>query len=396
MPNENLLSPQPTGDSIGHRAPVALLGFRPGPGGIPRVMLDLIDGFQRWHVPVELLLPAGDYPDFTRLASGKPPCFPLSNGKPERAHQEIQSYLAQRQPAAILSNKERTSALLADLREQGVELPATWLRIGSDLREKIRRQRFWRRAGYRASLHRAYLAADGLIANSAGVAESIESLLSRTPAARKPPLRVIANPLNLTRVQALSKEPAPHPWLADAGAPVIIGMGRLVAVKDFQTLIRAFARLRQHRRARLILFGEGRQRSMLERLIRRLGLSEDIALPGFIANPFAALSRAALFVLSSRYEGSPNVLIEALACATPCVATDCRSGPRDILEQGRLGPLVPVGHVDALASAMARTLDAPLPADTLLHAARRFDLDTSVTAYLEALGLRPENADRPE
>lgn len=373
--------------------PVAILGLRPGAGGIPRVMLDLIDGLQQRHVQVDLLRPVGAYPDLNRLANGEPACFSLSSGNPKQAREELRRYLSHRQPVACLSNKERTSALLADLREQGDQLPPTWLRIGSDLREKIHRQSIWRRANYRAGLRRAYLAADGLIANSAGVAESIEEVLARVPAFRKPPIRVIANPLNITRVQTLRSAPAPHPWLADADAPVVLGMGRLVAVKDFPTMIRAFVRLRRHRPARLIIFGEGRQRAALERLIRRLGMTDCIALPGFIANPFAALSRAALFVLSSRYEGSPNVLIEALACATPCVSTDCRSGPRDILAQGRLGPLVPVGDVEALARAMVHTLNAPPPSEILTTAAQRFDLDHSLSAYWDALGLRPFRAE---
>ncbi|WP_200283824.1 glycosyltransferase [Rhabdochromatium marinum] len=369
-------------------APLALLGFRPGAGGIPRVMLDLIDGLHQQQVPVDLLLPAGDYPDLARLATPIPACFPLSSGDRQRARQELTHYLAERQPAALLSNKDRSSALLADLRAQDQCLPPVWLRIGSDVREKIRSKRIWRRSAYRAELLRSYRAADGLIANSSGVAESLAALLhqKRTPE-QAPPIRTIANPLNLNRIAELSTAPAPHPWLADHSTPVILGMGRLVAVKDFPLLIRAFARLRHHRQARLIIVGEGRQRAALERLIRRLGLTDAVALPGYLDNPFAALARAALFVLSSRYEGSPNVLIEALACATSCVATDCRSGPRDILAQGQLGPLTPVGDVAALADAMRQTLEAPPAADTLLAAAQRFDLSRSVASYLQALGI---------
>jgi glycosyltransferase involved in cell wall biosynthesis len=363
-----------------------LLGFRPGAGGIPRVMLDLIDGLHARGRSVDVLLPPGDYPDLARLASAAPRIFPLPGAD---SHAALAGYLQARRPVALLSNKDRASALLAERRAQGAWLPPVWLRIGSDMREKVRGKALWQRPAYRKFLRQSYLAADGLIANSAGVADSLSSLLAQVDPALRPPVRVIANPLNLERIFALASAPAPHPWLEDHEVPVILGLGRLVAVKDFPTLIRAFARLRQAHPARLIIFGEGRQRAALERLIRRLGLDAVVALPGYIDNPFAALARAALFVLCSRYEGSPNVLIEALACATPCVATDCRSGPREILAHGQLGALTPVGEPEALAHAMLATLKAPPPAERLRSAAQRFDLGSSIAAYGEALGLFP-------
>lgn len=369
--------------------PLALLGFRPGAGGIPRVMLDLIEGLHRAGIAVDLLLPPGDYPDLGRLATAAPRTVALTGGNPRQARAELADYLRQERPAAVLSNKDRTSTLLAELREADASLarPPTWLRIGSDVREKIRRKPLWRRRAYRQRLIANYRAADGLIANSDGVAESLTELLGDPAQGPCPEIRTIANPLDLSRVESLAAAPAPHPWLADDGPPVVLGIGRLVAVKDFPTLIRGFARLQTDVQSRLLIFGEGRQRASLERLIRRLRLNDRVDLPGFIENPFAALARAALFVLSSRYEGSPNVLIEALACGTACVSTDCRSGPRDILGQGRFGALIKVGDAQALAGAMSATLRSPPAGATLISAAQRFELGASVSAYLDALGL---------
>lgn len=364
--------------------PLALLGFRPGAGGIPRVMLDLIDGLHRIGQPVDLLLPPGDYPDLARLASAMPGVFPLPNA---RAQAALAAYLHRRHPVALLSNKDGASALLAERRRRGDALPPVWLRVGSDMREKVRRKAWWKRTAYRNALCRSYLAADGLIANSTGVAESLTVLLAQVAPGQRPPIEVIPNPLDLERVRTLAAAPAPHPWLEDRAIPVILGMGRLVAVKDFPVLIRAFARLRQRRPVRLIIVGEGRQRPALARLIRRLGLNDQVALPGYLDNPFAALARAALFVLCSRYEGAPNVLIEALACATPCVSTDCRSGPREILAHGQFGTLTPVGEIAALARAMQSTLEAPPPPELLRQGARAFELGSSVAAYGAALGL---------
>jgi glycosyltransferase involved in cell wall biosynthesis len=161
-------------------------------------------------------------------------------------------------------------------------------------------------------------------------------------------------------------------------------VGRLTRQKDFLTLVRAFAQLRQERRARLIILGEGEDRPALERLVAELGVQEDVALPGFRDNAPAYMAQSALFVLSSAWEGLPTVLIEALAVGTAVVSTDCPSGPREILQEGRLGAVVPVGDAPALARAMARALDCPerrIPPEAL----GEFTLDAAVDHYLRLI-----------
>jgi len=170
-----------------------------------------------------------------------------------------------------------------------------------------------------------------------------------------------------------------------------LGVGRLDPQKDFPTLIRAFARVRAQRPARLIVLGaEGHERhskyvAELKALPARLGIADDVDLPGFRHNPFAFMSRAAVFVLSSIYEGLGNVLIEALACGTPVVSTDCPSGPAEILEGGRFGALVPVGDDAAMAAAIAATLDRPPAAATLRERARMFSVERAVDRYLDLM-----------
>jgi len=168
-----------------------------------------------------------------------------------------------------------------------------------------------------------------------------------------------------------------------------LAIGRLTEQKDFFTLISAFAQLRQHRVLRLIILGDGELRAGLADHMAELGLSDDdVKLPGFVSNPFAWLARCSLFVLSSRWEGLPGALIEAMACGAPVVSTNCLSGPDEILEGGRWGRLVPVGDVAALAQAMADTLDTP-PAqrpDVRLRAAD-FEQERAVDAYLRILGM---------
>ena len=157
------------------------------------------------------------------------------------------------------------------------------------------------------------------------------------------------------------------------------------AEKDYPTLLRAFAEVVRSRPARLVILGQGVERESLLELAERLGVSERFDLPGFDVNPFRYMSRASVFVLSSRYEGFPNVLAQAMACGAPVVSTDCRSGPSEMLEGGRWGRLVPVGDWRAMARAIEDTLDDPMPAEELKARASVYSVEASVERYLEVL-----------
>jgi len=134
-----------------------------------------------------------------------------------------------------------------------------------------------------------------------------------------------------------------------------------------------------------MILGEGEERPSLEALVRKLELEKHVALPGFVANPYKYMKRAAVFVLSSRWEGFGNVLVEAMATGTPVVSTDCPSGPAEILENGKWGRLVPVGDVSALALAIEAALDAP--GCDPRERANYFSLGRALDSYLDALGL---------
>jgi glycosyltransferase involved in cell wall biosynthesis len=142
-----------------------------------------------------------------------------------------------------------------------------------------------------------------------------------------------------------------------------------------------------------MILGEGRQRGRLERLAGELGVADDVALPGFVDNPYAYMRGARLFVLSSRFgEGSPNVLTEALAVGTPVVSTDCPSGPREILQDGRYGRLVSVGDAAALAEAILAALDEPVDRELLRGAAAPYAVERAAEEYLEVMGLAASGA----
>jgi glycosyltransferase involved in cell wall biosynthesis len=198
-----------------------------------------------------------------------------------------------------------------------------------------------------------YRFADAIVASSHGVAKD-SAQITGLPLER---IKVIYNPVITPRLLDMSKEPVDHPWFAPGAPPVILSAGRLDSQKDFPTLIRAFARVRKARYARLVILGKGDEHHSLKTLIKELELEKDIALPGYLQNPFAYMSKAAVFVLSSIYEGLPNVLIEAMAAGTPVVSTDCPSGPAEILSNGKYGELIPVGDSEKMAAAIMRALD---------------------------------------
>ncbi|MHB1109304.1 MAG: glycosyltransferase [Devosia sp.] len=242
---------------------------------------------------------------------------------------------------------------------------------------------FERRAGSRLARLAAGLViarATRAIAVSGGVAQD----LARTAKSVRHKTVVIHNPLPPAfpggADERWSSELATDP---NAG-PLIVTAGRLVEVKDHHTLLRAFARLRQTQQARLLILGEGPLQPELAALAAELGVAADVSMPGYVANPSAHFDLADLFVLSSTSEGFGNVLIEAMAAGLPIVSTDCRHGPREILQDGEFGALVPVGDAAALAAAMRATLRQPTRPDQLRSRASDFALDRIGDQY-EAL-----------
>ncbi len=220
-------------------------------------------------------------------------------------------------------------------------------------------------------------AADRIVAISEGVADS----LVRKLGVPRTKIVTIYNPVARPEIGALTGEIPDHSWLSEPGPPVFLSVGRLVPAKDFMTLLRAFHRVSSSRPARLVILGEGPQRNRLERFVRRMGMAERISLPGWAPNPFAYMNRASVLVVSSKYEGLSLVLIEALACGCPVVSTDCPSGPAEILCNGQIGPLVPVGDDAALAAAMEHLLDNPPNSAVLRARAQHFSAEACAEHY---------------
>ena len=256
--------------------------------------------------------------------------------------------------------------------------PAAIASVRNDL--QFRRRREIKR------LRRLLPSCDHVIAISLGVQSSVK----RVVGIPEDKITTICNPVVTPDIQTLANESVDHPWLLNKEVPVVVAAGRLSKQKDFPTLLRAFKRVAAVRSVRLIILGEGWQRSSLHGLAKRMNIAEQVSLPGYVSNPHAFMARASAFVLSSRFEGLGNVLIEALACGCPCVSTDCPSGPAEILAHGRFGTLVAVGDDAALARGIECALDQPPDKGVLRRRADMFPVENSVAMY-EKVILRSTN-----
>ena len=224
-----------------------------------------------------------------------------------------------------------------------------------------------------------YPQAAAIVVVSAGAADD----LARYAGLSRSAMSVIPNPVVTPDYPQRMAAPSPHPWLADGGSPVFVAAGRLVPLKDFATLLEAFASVRRRAPTRLLVIGEGPEREALLALRARLGLDEAVEFPGFYPDPLPLFARAAAVVVSSQFEGFGLTLVEALACGTPVVSTDCPTGPAEILARGVYGRLALVGDAEGLAAAMLETLADVPDRDRLRQRAQDYTLATVVDRYLE-------------
>ncbi len=351
-----------------------------GHSGVDRVMKNLIPAFAAKGVRVDLLHidnhgPHLDYiPDNARVIN-----LGLAHTLP--AISPLIRYLRQVRPQAILSDKDRVNriALLAT-RLSRVSTRIS-VRMGTTVSVNVNQRDRLSRWMHYLSMHYLYPWADSIIVPSDGVADD----MARFAGIPRDFIHVIPNPI-ITPVLYEQAEQAPrHPWFENRKKPVILGVGELCKRKDFATLIRAFAIVKEKLPCKLLILGEGRKRAALEELAQKLRLGNDFSMPGFVKNPYGYMSRASLFVLTSAWEGSPVVLTEALALGAPVVATDCPSGPSEILANGLHGKLVPVGDARALARAMLATLADPPEKTKSMEAAGAYNVENSSRQYLNIL-----------
>ncbi len=352
-------------------------------GGAERVMVNLARGFAERKLKVDLVLTKAEGPYLGEM-SDLVRIIDLKASRVFRSLPKLVRYLRKERPEALLSALDHAN--IVALWAKKIARVPTRVVVSVHSTTSIASAHAQNLPGRLMPflMHFFYPWADKVVAVSEDAADD----LVKTAKLLREKIKVIYNPIVTPELFAKAEEPLDHPWFQPGEPPVILGVGRLTESKDFPTLIRAFALVRKGCPARLMILGEGEDRPKLEVLIEELGLREDVTLPGFVDNPYKYMKRARVFVLSSRWEGLPTVLIEAMALGTPVVSTDCPSGPREILEGGKWGRLVPVGDVEALAEAISKALDNPtFPEGARERVIERFSLETAVDEYLKALGL---------
>ena len=349
-------------------------------GGVQKIAVRLANEFVKRGHTVDLVLAKGK----GALADEVHPevkMVDLNKNRVWLALPALGKYLLRRRPQALLSLGFSANVLSSVL---NVLIPhdfGVFISVRSNTSRLAKNDKMWYSRWVPSITRVFYPLADKIIAVSEGVLEDLSSISPR--AGRRG--CVIYNPVFNSEVLRKAEEPVSHPWFEEKDVPIILGVGRLTPQKNFDLLLRAFKRVRREKEARLIVLGDGNQRENLEARIEALDLGGRVDLHGFVDNPYPFMRRASLLVLSSDYEGLPSVPIQALACGCPVVTTDCPSGPREILDDGTWGRLVPVGDEEALAEAITESLNETHDPEYLRQRAMDFSVDKAVDNYLDTL-----------
>ena len=348
-------------------------------GGAERNMLRLANGFADKGLNVDLVLAQSDGAYFQEV-SPKVNLVQLEASRVILSLPKLIKYLRQEQPTYLICAVKHINLVglwaksLAGVSTRVIVTVRNTLHTSNNLL-------FWKGFLIQKLIHYCYPWADSIVAVSEGVAES----LATTTKLSRNSIKVIYNPVVSPNLLIQAQLPISHPWFSEDSLPVFLAVGRLNKQKDFITLIRAFAISQNVYPAKLMILGEGEERSQLESLIKELELEDKVSLPGFVDNPFTYMRQATLFILSSIREGLPTVLIESMAVGTPVVATDCYSGPAEILDQGKYGILVPMKDAEGLAQAIIDTINKPIESEVLKSRAQVFSKQRSINEYLKLM-----------
>jgi glycosyltransferase involved in cell wall biosynthesis len=347
-------------------------------GGAQRVIVTLLRELDRERFEGYLVLWEREGVYFDLLPSDVP-VYAFAGGPGSRRHNiaQLGQIIEQVQPDVVMSFLDGANVLALEarlLKRSGCSFLISQrnnLSVSLERNYPYSALRRWFKKRYMAWL---YPKADHIITLSDGVKTDLMQNFNIPTEMITP----IYNPVDLTLIKKRSLAAAHYPW-PRGQHEVILGVGRLIEQKGFSDLIRAFSQVRESVLSKLMILGEGVLRSRLEALVASLNLQGDVHMPGFVDNPWAFMRDADLFVLSSHWEGLGNVIIEAMACGTPVVATDCDFGPREVIQHGKNGILVPVGDVERLAEQILLLLHHPEKREQLAEAGFRRSLDFNGT-----------------
>ena len=347
-------------------------------GGAERVMVTLANGFAEKGFSVDLVLVKQEGPYLSEVSSSVR-IVDLKCSRVLFACFKLASYLRWAKPEIILSTLEHANIIAIWSKMLTAGKTKCVIRMPSTISVNVKYTNSFREKIIPWCLKFFYPWIDAIVVVSKVSAQDLVKFLGIGSSK----VFLIYNPVVDDELFKKANMELNHPWFTDKRIPVILGVGRLSKAKDFATLIRAFALLREKQLVRLLILGDGEDRKQLEILISKLGVQEDVLLHGFVENPFPYMKQAAVFALSSRWEGLPNALIQAIALGTPVVATDCPGGTAEILEDNRLGILVPMGDEQKFADALQKSLDSKkMFVDTGMD---RFKSDAIINQYLRLM-----------
>ena len=344
-------------------------------GGAERVMLNLASGFAEQGYLVDLVLARKEGLLLTQIPA-QVKLVNLNAPSLLRSLPALISYLKQERPLVLLSALEDTNIVALVAKQLARVSSSVIVTVHNNLSQESLHASNWKRKFVPYLVPWLYPWANAVVAVSQGVADDLVKL-----GLRSNNLKVIYNPIITPEYNRKLQQPLKHPWFRQGQPPVILGVGRLNQQKDFSTLIKAFAEIRRQQAARLMILGEGEERTSLEALIQKLGIAEDVALPGFVDNPYIYMAKAAVLVLSSAWEGFGNVLVEAMAVGTPVISTNCESGPTEILAKGKYGKLVSVGEQAEMAKAIVQSLQEIPQSSIIAQRAQEFSLEKAINSY---------------
>lgn len=348
-----------------------------GGGGAEKVMLNLADGFINKNLAVDLVLvrKTGAY---VSQINPRVNLVNLQGKSLIRSLPLLIRYLKQEQPSILLSALEDTNIVAIFAKWLANTATKVVVTVHNTLSQESIHAKNLKRKLVPYLIPWLYMLTDEVVAVSQGVAHDLIKLGLSTKK-----IAVIYNPVITSEIKTKLQQPLEHTWFLTHQTPVILGVGRFKQQKDFPTLIRAFYEVQKQIPAKLVILGEGEERSNLESLIDKLGIAEDVLLPGFVQNPYKYMKQADVVVLSSAWEGFGNVLVEAMATGTPVVSTDCPCGPAEILVDGKYGKLVSVGDIEGMAKAITETLQSNSDQEQLHSRAMEFSSQIAVSEYLD-------------
>jgi glycosyltransferase involved in cell wall biosynthesis len=345
-------------------------------GGAERSVVRLANGIAARGIATEIVLIRAEGAFLAEVAPDVA-VVDLKAGRTAASVWHLARHLERSRPTAVFAHMTHTNVAAVAARALARHRPKLILVEHNRFDVALARKRGLVRLAYKA-VPLAYARADYV----AGVAERMCVRIAQVTNLPPERIKVLHNPVVSPELFEKATAAPDHPWFEAPGNQIILSVGRLTRQKNFSLLIEAFSDLSARRPCRLVILGEGEERARLEALVTERGLSERVSLPGFLPNPFALMKRAAVFALSSDWEGLPTVLIEALACGVPVVATDCESGPDEILDGGSFGRLVPTGDQASLASALEDTIENPGDPKARIARAMEFDTDNAVNHYI--------------